>query len=222
MSKPQELTALGTVYTIVGILNLILAAVLFFAMDGQAALFGNARAVIDTMTSDVRFAVASVSLLSGLLTLTGGIGLLKQKSWAWGLVWVLASMSLLSFPIGTALGAYAFWALTRSEVRQALGVDANGSSMMRTIKVTAALSLLLIVASYPACHFSEPIVQAELSKLSPQEREVHQFDMVYLRWALPGVLAFLWGFMLMLVTIAAWIIERKRIRKSSAEHHLPL
>ena len=48
----------------------------------------------------------------------------------------------------------------------------------------------------PACQFSEPIVQAELSKLSPQERELHQFDMIYLRWALPGVLAFLWGFML--------------------------
>ena len=211
-SNQQHLAILGTIYTIVGVLNLIVAVVLFAAMGAQAALAGNARDVMDTITSDVRLVIASISLLAGLLTFIGGVGLLKRKSWAWGLVWVLACMSLLSVPIGTALGAYALWVLTRSEVRQSLGVDATGS-VMRAIKVTAALSLLLIIVSYPACQFSEPIVQAELSKLSPEERELHQFDMVYLRWALPGVLAFLWGVMLGVVTIISWIVERKRIRK---------
>ena len=213
MSRPQELTALGTIYTIVGLLNLLLAVVFFATMGAQAVLSGDARAVMVTMTSDVRLVIASASLLAGLLTFIGGVGLLKRKSWAWGLVWVLACMGLLSFPIGTGLGAYALWVLTRSEVRQTLGVDANGSSVMRTIKVTAALSLLLLIASYPACQLSEPIVQAELSKLSPEERELRQFDMVYLRWALPGVLAFLWGFMLGVVAIVSWIVERKRTRK---------
>jgi hypothetical protein len=212
MSNQQHIVVLGAIYTILGVLNLIVAVVLFAAMGAQAALSGNARAVMDTMTSDVRLVLASVSLLAGLLTFTGGVGLLKHKSWAWGLVWVLACMSLLSVPMGTALGAYALWVLTRSEVRQSLGVDANGS-VMRAIKVTAALSLLLMIASYPACQFSEPIVQAELSKLSPEERELRQFDMVYLRWALPGVFAFLWGLMLGVVAIVSWIVERKRIRK---------
>ena len=211
-SNQQHLAVLGTIYTIVGVLNLIVAVVLFAAMGAQAALPGNARDVMDTITSDVRLVIVSISLLAGLLTFIGGVGLLKRKSWAWGLVWVLACMSLLSVPIGTALGAYALWVLTRSEVRQSLGVDATGS-VMRAIKVTAALSLLLIIVSYPACQFSEPIIQAELSKLSPEERELHQFDMVYLRWALPGVLAFLWGVMLGVVTIISWIVERKRIRK---------
>jgi hypothetical protein len=214
MSRPQELTVLGVLYTIVGALNLMVAVALFAIMGAQAGLFENARAAIDPMTSDIRMAIASGSLLAGLLTLTGGIGLLKQKSWAWGLVWVLACMSLLSVPIGTALGAYALWVLTRSEVREALGVYVNGSSVMRTIKITAALSLLLMIASYPACQFSEPIVQAELSKLSPADRELHQFDMVYARWALPGVFAFLWGLMLAIVAIVSWIVERRRIRKS--------
>lgn len=213
MSNQQHLAVLGAIYTIVGVLNLIVAVVLFAAMGTQGALSGNPRAVMDTMTSDVRLVVGSISLLAGLITFTGGVGLLKQKSWAWGLIWVVACTSLLSVPIGTALGAYALWVLTRSEVRQSLGVDANGS-VMRAIKVTAALSLLLLIASYPACQFSEPIVQAELSKLSPEERELRQFDMVYLRWALPGVLAFLWGFMLGVVAIVSWIVERKRIRKS--------
>ena len=100
-------------------------------------------------------------------------------------------------------------------MRQSLGVDKT-ASVMRAIKVTAAVSLLLIIASYPACQFSEPIVQAELSKLSPEERELHQFDLVYARWALPGVLAFLWGSMLGVVALVSWIVERKRIRKMAA------
>ena len=212
MSNQEHLPILGAVYTVVGVLNLIMAVIIFAVIGAQATLSGNTRAVMDTMTSDVRLVFASVCLLAGLLTLIGGLGLRKQKSWAWGLVWVLACMSLLSAPIGTILGAYALWVLTRSEVRQALGVDATGS-VMKAIKVTAALSLMLIIASYPACQFSEPIVQAELSKLLPQERELRQFDMVYLRWALPGVLAFLWGSMLGVVAIVSWIVERKRIRK---------
>lgn len=215
MSNEQHLPLLGTLYIIVGALNLMIAALFFATMCTQALTSGDPRSVMDIMTSDTRLVVASVSLLAGLLTLTGGVGLRKRKSWAWGLVWVLACMSLLSVPIGTALGAYALWVLSRSEARQALGVDANGS-VMRAIKVTAALSLLLIIASYPACQFSEPIVQAELSKLSPEERELRQFDMVYLRWALPGVLSFLWGCMLGLVAIISWIVERKWIRKKSS------
>ena len=213
MSDEQHLPVLGTLYIIVGVLNLIIAVLLFAAVVTQVVTSGDPRSMVDIVTSDIRLLVAPVSLLAGLLTLIGGVGLRKRKPWAWGLVWVLACMSLLSFPIGTALGAYALWVLTRSEVRQSLGLVANGSSVMRAIKVMAALSLLLIIASYPACQFTEPIVQAELSKLSPEERELRQFDMVYLRWALPGVLAFLWGSMLGLVAIISWIVERRRIRK---------
>lgn len=209
----QHLRILGIIYTIVGALNLILAVVFFATMGVNALLSEDARAVVVTMTSDAGLVLASISLLAGVPTLIGGIGLLKQKSWAWGLVWVLACMSLMSVPIGTALGAYALWVLTRSETRQSLRVDVNGSSMMRTVKVTAALALLLMIASYPACQLTEPIVQAELSKLSPEERELHQFDMIYLRWALPGALAFLWGFMLGVVAIVSWIVERRRMRK---------
>ena len=217
MTNQQHLPVLGAVYTIVGVLNVVLGVALFAAMCVQASASGNAGDVMNAMTSDVRLVLVSVALLSGLLTLTGGVGLLKRKSWAWGLIWVLASMSLVSFPIGTALGAYALWVLTRSEVRQSLGMDANGSAM-RVIKVTAALSLLLIIVSYPACQYSEPIVQAELSKLSPEERQLHQFDMVYLKWALPGILAFLWGLMLGGVAIVSWIVEKRRIRKRLVPH----
>jgi len=122
MSNEQHLPILGAFYLIVGVLNLIVAIVLLAALGALAAFSGDARVVMDTITSDGRLMVASVSLVAGPLNLIGGVGLLKKKSWVWGLVWVLACMSLLSVPIGTALGAYALWVLTRSEVRQSLGV----------------------------------------------------------------------------------------------------
>ena len=212
MSTQPNLTFVGAMYIILGVLNLMVALLLFAAMGAQDIFSGNAHAAMVAMSSDFRLVVASASLLGGLLTFTGGVGLLKRKSWAWGLVWVLAWMGLLSFPIGTIVGASALWVLTRSEVRQSLGID--GLAMKRTIKVTAALSLLLIIAAYPACQLAEPIVQAELSKLSPEERELRQFDMVYARWVLPGVFAALWGTMLGGVAIVSWFVERRRIRKS--------
>ncbi len=107
MSHQQHVSILGAIYLILGILNLLLAVILFAAIGAQAMLSADARAVIDTLTSDVRLLLASVSLLTGILTLIGGVGLRKRKSWAWGLVWVLACMSLMSVPIGTAIGAYA-------------------------------------------------------------------------------------------------------------------
>ena len=217
MSDEEHLPILGTIYIIVGVLNFLLAGVLFTAVGTEAGLAENAHAAIDTMTSDIRFLIAPVSLLAGLLTLIGGIGLRKQKSWAWGLVWVLACMSLLSFPIGMALGAYALWVLTRPDVRQCVGVDANGL-LMKTVKVTTVVALLLIIVSYPACHLAEPIVQAELSKLSPEERELRQFDMVYMRWGLPGILSFLWGCMLAIVALVSWVVERRWIRKRAVPH----
>ena len=214
MSERQHVDILGAIYAILGGLFLFVAVFLVAVVGFRAVASGDARDVMDTMTSDPRMMASLLSLLPGLPAFIGGIGLLKRKSWAWGLVWVLACMGLVSFPIGMALGAYAIWVLTRSETRQALRVDANGSTMMRTVKVTAVLSLLLMIASYPACQLSEPIMQAELNKLSPEERELRQFDLVYVRWGLPGILAFLWGLMLGVVAFISWIVERIRIRKS--------
>ncbi len=213
MGDEQHLTILGTIYTIMGALALLVAVAVFIAMSSEAAVFVDTRAMIDAMTADIRLVIVLVSLLGGLLNLIAGIGLLKRKTWAWGLVWVVACLGLLNLPIGMVIGIYALWVLTRPEVRQALGVDAHGSSLMKTVKVTAAVALVLIIASYPACHFTEPIVQAELSKLSPEERELRQFDMEYMRYGLAGVLAFLWGSMLALVAIISLIVERRRIRK---------
>lgn len=44
-----------------------------------------------------------------------GYGILKRYEWSRILGIVVSVLALLSFPIGTAIGAYSIWALTRPE-----------------------------------------------------------------------------------------------------------
>ncbi|MCA8920378.1 MAG: hypothetical protein KDD82_01140 [Planctomycetes bacterium] len=52
--------------------------------------------------------------------LLGGWGLLKGRGWAKILILILSAFSLLSVPIGTALGIYGFWALLHHDADAAL------------------------------------------------------------------------------------------------------
>jgi len=216
MNTKQHLTTLGNLYIALGALNVLIALINFAAMAKDGLLSGDARGVTEAVTSDVRTAIFSISLLAAALALVGGIGLRKRKSWSWSLVYILACMSLLSVPFGTALGVYALWVLMKPETEQSLRVGANASLMMRTIKITLALSVLLIIGSYPACQLGEHAVQGELSKLSPAELQLKQFDMVYLRWVLPGIVMFLWGMMLMIIATLSLLVERRRRLRQKA------
>ncbi len=56
--------------------------------------------------------------LFGTLSLPGiiaGIGLLRRASWGRILALVVAFLSLINFPVGTAVGIYAIWVLLQSE-----------------------------------------------------------------------------------------------------------
>jgi len=148
MSTQEHLTNLGRLYLVWGALNALFAIGAFASMAATGLLSGNAQEVTEAVTSDVRSAVVAVGLLAAVLAFAGGIGLLKRKSWSWSLVYILACMNLLSVPLGTAIAIYALWVLTRPDTEQALRVGANTSLMRRTIKVTLALSLVLLIASY--------------------------------------------------------------------------
>jgi hypothetical protein len=56
-----------------------------------------------------------------LLSLPGfiaGLGLLKRESWARILALILAFLNLVNFPLGTALGIYAFFVLLQREASE--------------------------------------------------------------------------------------------------------
>ena len=56
-----------------------------------------------------------IILIFSLPGLIGGIGLLKMAPWSRVFMIVISCLELLHIPIGTALGIYGLWALTKPE-----------------------------------------------------------------------------------------------------------
>lgn len=54
-------------------------------------------------------------LILSIPGIIAGMGLLKRKEWARILTIIISVLNLLSFPLGTALGAYSIWALIQPE-----------------------------------------------------------------------------------------------------------
>jgi hypothetical protein len=54
-------------------------------------------------------AIGILSIISSSVQIIAGFGVVKHKPWARSVAVLAAIMSLISFPIGTALGIYALW-----------------------------------------------------------------------------------------------------------------
>jgi hypothetical protein len=59
--------------------------------------------------------IAMVSIVTAFLAFLVGFGLLQRKPWGRVLGIVVAILTLLKFPIGTALGIYTLWVLVPAE-----------------------------------------------------------------------------------------------------------
>jgi uncharacterized membrane protein (DUF2068 family) len=59
----------------------------------------------------VLYGIGGMIFLIAALCFATGWGLLKTRPWARGLAIVLGAISLLHFPLGTALGIYTLWVL---------------------------------------------------------------------------------------------------------------
>ena len=88
------------------------------------AVFGILYVVGDI--SDDQQAQLILSLISKVLMgfvvllsipgLIAGLGLLRRKEWARVLALIVSVISLLNFPLGTAVGVYSIWTLVHPEV----------------------------------------------------------------------------------------------------------
>ena len=93
---------LGTLHIVFGALG-ILVAVGFLLLFGSIASVGSLSG-----STSARDAAIAVPIL-------GGIGLLKLAPWSRIFMIVISALDLLSVPVGTALGIYGIWVLTRPE-----------------------------------------------------------------------------------------------------------
>lgn len=67
------------------------------------------------ITGAVGAAIACFLIVISLPGLLAGIGLLKMQPWARIVAIIVGVLHILSFPFGTALGAYTLWVLLNAE-----------------------------------------------------------------------------------------------------------
>lgn len=109
----QHVTLLGAFLIAHSVLSLIVAMVLFVSIAGGGMLSGDATAM--AITGTVAAVLAGFFILLALPGLIAGIGLLRRQSWARILALIVCILGLLEIPIGTALGIYGIYVLTRDE-----------------------------------------------------------------------------------------------------------
>lgn len=110
----KHVTIVGAIHIGFGILGLIGAVAVFFALNFAKGFVENEE--IPTIV--LGFLSVSIPILIGFLStlgLVGGIGLLAYKSWARYLVIVVAALGCLNIPIGTLKGVYSLWVLLQDE-----------------------------------------------------------------------------------------------------------
>ena len=85
--------------------------------------------------------------------------------------------------------------------------------MTRLPKILFATSLLLLMLSYPACQLGERKALSEMAKYPAEFAAAHMFDMIFVRWVLPGMWMFFGGSIMAVAAITVAIVQWKR-RKS--------
>ena len=110
----KHVTVVGAIHIGFGILGLVLAIAVFFALS-----FARGFVMGDEVPNMVlRFLAISIPLLVGFMStlgLVGGIGLLSYFPWARYLIIVVAALGCLNIPIGTLKGVYSLWVLLQDE-----------------------------------------------------------------------------------------------------------
>ncbi len=111
----QHVKIIAILSIILGSAMALLGFFLFAIIAGSGVVSGEEEAM--WVTGIVGTFVGGILLLLSLPAIIGGIGLLKNRGWARILILVVAALSLLNFPFGTAYGVYAIVVLMHDEVR---------------------------------------------------------------------------------------------------------
>jgi len=110
----KHVTVVGVIHIAFGVLGLIGALTVFFALNFARGFVGHDE--VPTMV--LTFLAISLPLLIGFMStlgLIGGIGLMAYKVWARYLVIIVAALGCLNIPIGTLKGVYSLWVLLQDE-----------------------------------------------------------------------------------------------------------
>lgn len=110
--------ALAIIHLVTGTLELIAFSIFglffstFFPFIKNAAIEEEGQEVawvFDMLSSGLFSILIVIALFSSLPSIIGGIATLRNKEFGLVLLLIAGCISLLSFPIGTAIGAYSIW-----------------------------------------------------------------------------------------------------------------
>jgi hypothetical protein len=110
----KHVTVVGAIQIGFGILGLIGAVAVFFALSFARSQVGD----VEVASTVLRVLSVSLPLLIGFMStlgLVGGIGLFTYQPWARYLVIVVSALGCLNIPIGTLKGVYALWVLLQDD-----------------------------------------------------------------------------------------------------------
>ena len=107
----QHVRILGWLYVVSHAIFLAIGAFVLVLLVGIAPVTGDPKPM--WILSLVGTSVGLLMAALGLPGLFAGYGLLTRKPWARVLAIVVGILSLLNFPIGTAIGIYTLWVLTQ-------------------------------------------------------------------------------------------------------------
>jgi len=101
----KHIQLIGILWIVYGGLTILAGIIGFFLLFG-ISMFPDIQTGAPAILRLVALAVIFFVALLGVPKIIGGFYLLKRKEWSRILILVLSFLSLLNFPLGTALGVY--------------------------------------------------------------------------------------------------------------------
>jgi hypothetical protein len=107
----RHVTIVGVLDLALGLSGLLGASFVLISMVGGAFTTGDPAPML--LVSLMGIGIALLILLFSIPALVAGVGILGGATRARPVGLVAAAVNLVSFPVGTPIGAYGLWALTR-------------------------------------------------------------------------------------------------------------
>lgn len=116
----KHVTVVGSIHIGFGVLDLIIAVGIFFLFSFLQNVV-NGEEIPTMLFNFLSISIPLLVILTGTLSLVGGIGLLAFRPWARYLVIVVSALGCLNIPIGTLKGVYSLWVLLQDDTIKLFG-----------------------------------------------------------------------------------------------------
>jgi len=116
MAKQDHITLVGVLHIVRGVLVLLLGLAAFALLTGIGLITEDPTAF--GILGFIGTVAASVMFLLAVPSIVAGIGVLQRREWGRVIAIIVGAVSLLDFPLGTALGVYTLWLLMDNEARE--------------------------------------------------------------------------------------------------------